>query len=475
MRGTFVAHEARLVAGVDVGAGDPPARVQCEHWAFAAIVASNVLPWPKAIATWSCRACLAVRFVGGYPWVPKRRCGVRAMSALRTGIVGIGKMGLSHLAIASAHPDLDVVAVCDSQPFLLSSIRSHLDIATYRSFDKMLDEAALDVIFVATPTSSHREVATEAMARGASVFVEKPLTLSASESAELARLAVLQGVANQVGYHNRFVGTFREAARLVSEGAIGNVHHVDGKAFGPVITRAKGGGRTWRSRKSEGGGCLHDYASHVIDLMNFVVGPPTDVRGAGLASIYSTDVEDAVYAIFGYSTNMTGTLEANWSEPSYRKMTTTVTVHGDRGTIFADRQECRLWLRDGARFEEFQPGWNIRYITELQQPVSFYLRGEEYSAQIDSFARAAGVKDVSCQNSFASAAETDLVVEKIGELHLGGAISRDSISPTHELSNGDMLRAVVADLTARARRTTKVAFSAARARARRLTSDGRTS
>ena len=58
-------------------------------------------------------------------------------------------------------------------------------------------------------------------------------------------------------------------------------------------------------------------------------------------------------------------------------------------------------------------GWNTRYITELQKPVSFYLRGEEYSAQLEAFTEAIRTGNMAHENSFASAYETDRVVDLI--------------------------------------------------------------
>src|SRR5205823_964100 len=139
------------------------------------------------------------------------------------------------------------------------------------------------------------------------------------------------------------------------------------------------------------------------DLMNFVVGPPKQVVGAQLHTIYSKDVEDAVYALFAYADGMTGQLETNWSDESYRKMSTTIAVYGTRGKIISDRQECRVYLRNDAEIEGYVSGWNIRYITDLQQPVEFYLRGEEYTAQLDAFVGAARNRTSEHENSFASA------------------------------------------------------------------------
>ncbi len=343
----------------------------------------------------------------------------------RIGLVGVGKMGLSHLALVRAHPELDCVAVCDSQAFMLAGVRSQVGVDTYKSFDTMIEEANLDAVIISTPTSSHFNLAKTALENDLSVFVEKPLTLTTAQSRELAELAERKGLANQVGYHNRFIGTFRETARLVEAGAIGRVHHIDGRAFGQVVTKADGGGRTWRAKKTEGGGCLHDYACHVIDLMNFVAGPPDEVVSGRLGQVHSTDVEDSVYALFGYSDGAVGTLETNWSDESYRKMSTSVTIYGTHGKIFADRQECRLYLKPGHSFEKFEDGWNIRYITELQEPVDFYIRGEEYSSQIDAFAAAIGGNPSPQAGTFTTAAQADHIVEEIARLHETGPIVAD--------------------------------------------------
>ena len=334
---------------------------------------------------------------------------------IKLGVVGVGKMGMSHLAILGAHPQVDVVAICDSATYITSVLRKYSGISTYKDFSKMLNECELDGVVIATPTSSHFDLAATALEKGLHLFVEKPLCLSAEQSERLAKLAVEKKCVTQVGYHNRFIGTFREMQRLVREGAIGDVYHVDGRAFGQVVIRPKAGS-TWRSKKIEGGGCLHDYACHVLDLMNFVVGPPEEVISAQLQPIFSSDIEDAVFATFRYPSGTTGYLETNWSDESYRKMSTTITVYGTKGKLIADRQELRIYLRSGSEFEQYPAGWTIRYITDLQPPVNYYLRGEEYSAQIDCFVQSIQTGNLNSENSFASAAQTDRVIDKIAQM-----------------------------------------------------------
>ena len=331
---------------------------------------------------------------------------------IRIGIVGAGKMGLSHFAIANAIPGASVVAVCDTSRYVLSVLRKHVGVQTFTSFDDMFADGGIDAVIVATPTSTHYPCATLALESGLHLFVEKPLTLSPEESGALSDLAAQRRRVNQVGFHNRFIGTFQEARRLARGGALGRVTSIHGSAFGQVVMK-KEEGSTWRSKKSAGGGCLHDYACHVVDLMNFLVGPPKSVAGARMESIFSRDVEDTVYALLDYGDGMVGTLETNWSDDTVRKMSTVVRIEGTHGKLVVDRQELRVYLRAGCAWETYPESWSTRYITGLQAPVSFYLRGEEYSAQMEAFVAAIRAEDGAGENSFASACQTDRVIDLI--------------------------------------------------------------
>jgi predicted dehydrogenase len=276
------------------------------------------------------------------------------------------------------------------------------------------DEAEL-VERVATPNSTHFEIASMALDKDIHVFVEKPLCLEAEQSIQLSEIAKKRNLVSQVGYHNRFIGTFQEMRKLIKASAIGEVYHIEGKAYGQVVTKPKPG-MTWRSKKSEGGGCLHDYACHVLDLMNFVAESPEKVKSAQLQSIFSSGIEDAVYATLDYKSGATGYLEVNWSDESVRKMSTTITIYGKNGKIITDRQEIRVYLKPGYTFESYETGWTSRYITELQKPVNFYLRGEEYSAQLDQFINAIQGRNIDVESSFVNAAETDRIIDEISKL-----------------------------------------------------------
>ncbi len=331
---------------------------------------------------------------------------------IRMGLVGLGKMGISHLAIANSHPAVTLAAVCDSSGYSLQVLNKYSAFRTFTEFDAMIAEAALDAVIIATPSRLHVEMARAALDRGLHVFCEKPFCLDHTQGVELARLAHSNRRVNQVGYHCRFVGAFREAKRLVAAGVLGRIHHVRAEVYGPVVTRSRN--TTWRGRKGEGGGCLYDYACHAIDLVNYIVGCPDRVGGAVLNKVFSDAVEDEVYCTLYLPDGITGQLACNWTDSSYRKMETKLTIWGSDGHISVDRQEIRLYVRDGPdRHETQHTGWTITNTSELTECPNFYLRGEEYSAQMDHFIHCIETGQVETESSFASASSADKVIEMI--------------------------------------------------------------
>ncbi|MHC1733013.1 MAG: Gfo/Idh/MocA family protein [Bacteroidales bacterium] len=332
---------------------------------------------------------------------------------LHAGIIGLGKMGLSHAAIVNPHPEVDLVGVCDTSSIVLEAFRKFSTIKAYDDYKMMIDTEKPDFVIVASPTKFHYEMVSYALERGIHTFCEKPFSLTLREGRELVRKAEEKGVVNQVGFHNHFIGTFRELKRLLMSGVLGDLVHFTGEAYGPVVVREKG--ETWRSDPKEGGGCLFDYASHVINLIQEIIGNPVNASGTQLKKIYSKRVEDAVYSILTLDSGVSGVLSVNWSDETYRKMSTSLMVMGKKGKIICDATELKIYLKEASVKENLEKGWTIRYITDLAIPVDFYLRGEEYSAQVDHFIQCVLKNKRTEINSFAQALKTDETIDLIIE------------------------------------------------------------
>jgi scyllo-inositol 2-dehydrogenase (NADP+) len=322
-------------------------------------------------------------------------------------------MGLSHQSMVNAHPDVHLKAVCDTSSYVLDVLSKYTGVTTYTNYKKMLADEALDCVFVATPSRYHADIVTTALEHNLHVFCEKPFALDPQIGYSLAELAERKHLVNQVGYHNRFVATFSEAKRLLDRKVIGEIHHARAEAYGPVVLRPQGA--TWRSHKNEGGGCLFDYSCHAIDLLNFLVGRPISVSGTVLNSVFSNEVDDEIYSTFQFSEGCFGQLATNWSDESFRKMSVKLSIWGTNGRINVDRQEIQVYVRTLSEpIDDLHTGWNVRYTTELTQPVWFYVRGEEYSAQIDHFVQCVKTGAVPL-STFRTASDTSLVAKKMRE------------------------------------------------------------
>lgn len=329
---------------------------------------------------------------------------------VKVGLIGAGKMGLSHLSILGAHPRVDVVGVADTSKMVTDVLEKYGSFTCFSDYKKMLQETKPEAVIVAVPTKFHASIVKDLLERGIHVFAEKPFCLNATQGEELVAIAKAKKLVNQVGYHNKFIGTFTEVKRIIDGGWLGNIYHFLGESYGPVVLKKKAD--TWRSDPSEGGGCLMDYASHVIDLLNYLVTPVIKVHGAILKSVYSTGVEDAVYALLEVSNKLNGVLSVNWSDETYRKMSTSITIVGTKGKIICDAAELRVYFKE-ENSSGYSKGWSTKYITDLTQQVDFYLRGEEYSAQLDYFVEAIEGKVPNTINTFESAWHTDRAIDLI--------------------------------------------------------------
>ena len=77
---------------------------------------------------------------------------------MRVALIGLGKMGLSHCAIINTHPDVELVAVCDTTEYLLDILKKYTSVKTYTDYHKLIATEKLDAVFVATPSRVHPEM-----------------------------------------------------------------------------------------------------------------------------------------------------------------------------------------------------------------------------------------------------------------------------------------------------------------------------
>lgn len=208
-------------------------------------------------------------------------------SPYRIGVLGAGWFASRrHIPEIVKHPDLQLAALCRRDEAQLKSIRDQLSPETplYTDWRRMLAEANLDILLIATPHALHYEQAKAALERGLHLIVEKPMTVRSEEARELCLLAESQGVKLGVALNPPYWAHCHRIRDCITGGELGNLEAVSmfwtGNAefvFGEAPRPADLPGivpPTMYRADPElcGGGYLIDGGSHLISEVLFASG-----------------------------------------------------------------------------------------------------------------------------------------------------------------------------------------------------------
>jgi predicted dehydrogenase len=330
---------------------------------------------------------------------------------LQAGFAGFGRMGITHFSILNTHPSVRVASICDQSKTMLGILDKYLDIEIYSDYQEMIDRSKLDFIVISTPADSHSEIIQCAIDKDLHIFCEKPFVLNTNEGSQILNSAQNKHLVNQVGYVNRFNSVFMEVKRLLELDTIGDIKNFSSEMYGATVL--KDSKQTWRSKRYTGGGCMNEFASHCIDLVTYLFGVPDRISGSVLQQIYSTQVEDLVCSMFSYSRGINGSIMVNWSDESVRRPTNIITIFGTHGKIIADKHAYKIYLRSDNPHNGFRKGWNTRYITDFSDNVRFYVRGNEFTRQLDYFIDCIEKRSTENLSSFLEAFKTDTIMQQI--------------------------------------------------------------
>lgn len=334
---------------------------------------------------------------------------------LNVGVIGAGRMGLTHHSIMNTLPGARVTAVADPSGAVTSLLEKYAGVRAYKDHRDMIEREPLAAILLCTPPAQNYQILRHVLERGLHVFAEKPFLLSSAQAREMARLFDERRLVNQVGYVNRFNDVFARARQLAREGLLGKVLRFRSEMFSGTIVREQEQSN-WRATHENGGGAVYEMASHAIDLIAYLFGTPDRVDGTSLTRVFSRDVEDIVSSSLFFRNGLSGTLYVNWSDESFRKPTNKLEIFGDRGKILADQHGMKVFLRETSPAHGFDAGWNDVYITDVFTNVPFYLRGIEFTAQLDDFVRCIR-SGAPTRCTFADAAATIGVIEHLFSNH----------------------------------------------------------
>lgn len=335
------------------------------------------------------------------------------MDKVKIGIIGMGRMGLTHYPIINTHPAVQIVSVADTSSLILDMMKKYIPgLKTYTDFKDLLSARDIDGVIICTPSSLHYEACKLAGDNGIAVFCEKPFTTSPEKANELADLFERKGLVNQVGYVNRYNPVFQNAKKYIEEGLIGKLVQVKAEFYSCTIIKPQMS-KGWRSSRENGGGATYEMGAHILDLLDYLLGKPEKVFGSVLNNMFSEGVEDIMSTNILFKNNVTCSVFVNWSDVTYRKPMMKIEFFGDKGKIMADFYGMKIYLSEAVEKYNFIEGWNSLPKNMMPDQVPFYVRGNGYTHQLYDFADEVLGKKSDSICTFRDAAETQEVIHKI--------------------------------------------------------------
>lgn len=335
------------------------------------------------------------------------------MDIVRIGIIGMGRMGLTHYPIINTHPSVEIVSVADTSSLILDMLQKYIPkLKTYTDFKDLLNARDIDGVIVCTPSFLHYDACKLAGENGIAVFCEKPFTTSPGKALELAELFESKGLVNQVGYVNRYSILFQNIKHYLEEGLIGKLIHVKAEFYSCTIVKPQSS-KGWRSARENGGGATYEMGAHILDLLHYILGKPEKVFGSVMNNIYSEGVEDMMTTNLLFPNNVSSSVFVNWSDVTYRKPMMKLEFFGDKGKIMADFYGLKIYLAEASEQHNLIAGWNNLPANMISSHTPFYVRGNTYTRQLYDFADEilGKKKDVIC--TFRDAAGTQEIIHQI--------------------------------------------------------------
>jgi predicted dehydrogenase len=227
---------------------------------------------------------------------------------LRAAIVGIGTWGRNLVTHVQGKSEaLRFVAGATRTPAKAADFCAQHGVRLLNSYESVLKDPEVDAVVLATPHSRHCEQIVAAARAGKHVFTEKPLGIDARSAAEAVAACAQHQVTLAVGYNWRFQPALAEAKRMLEDGRLGKLLHLEGNFCGPSAYRFAL--EHWRHDRDEvPAGGMTGRGVHVVDAMLYLAGPISSLFAQSDRLAQASGADDTTSMLFRFAGGATGYL-----------------------------------------------------------------------------------------------------------------------------------------------------------------------
>lgn len=290
---------------------------------------------------------------------------------LRVALIGAGRLGQLHAAILSAHPRVKLVYVCDPFEEAAAKVAEKWG-ATVVGVDRIFAAKDVQAVVIASTTSTHASLLSQAHKANKIVFCEKPISLDFAEAAAAVAQLNKDGKRCMVGFHRRFDPHFARVKEQIEDGSIGSIYQI-------AISSRTGTPPTDDYIKTSGG-LFRDQSIHDFDIARFLLGEEIHtVYAVGACLIEERigrvgDIDTAMTTLTSKSGRQVHINNGRFTAFGYDQR---IEVYGTKAAAFVNNLPCDYTVR--ATKEGFSTAVPLHSFVERYRPA--------YEAELDAFVR----------------------------------------------------------------------------------------
>lgn len=223
------------------------------------------------------------------------------MEKIKVGIIGFGFMGHNHADMVQSFDEMELVAVCDTNPEQLTDVPAGVKI--YDNADDLLKED-INVVIISVPNPLHKEMTVKAARAGKHIICEKPAAMSVAEFDEMVKVTQECNVMFTIHHQRRWDYDYRRMKAVFDQNLVGDVYIIKSQLYG-----VNGNMHDWHIYPEMGGGMLYDWGVHLIDQILQMVPSEIDTIFADVKNVINEKVDDYFNIIVRFKNNITAEIE----------------------------------------------------------------------------------------------------------------------------------------------------------------------
>jgi predicted dehydrogenase len=267
------------------------------------------------------------------------------MTRVRLGLIGLGNIGQHHAAylMAGKVNHAELVAVSDAVP---SKLEQYKPLKVFDTGEELISSGLIDAVVIATPHYQHTSLGIAALKQGLHVMVEKPIS---AHKADAERLIAAHRARPELVFAGMFQlraePRYLKIRNLLQTGELGQVIRMSWIMTDWFRTEAYYASGGWRATwKGEGGGVLLNQCLHNLDVLQWLLGMPSMVRGfCQLGRFHEIEVEDNVTAYLEFPNSASGTFVSSTGEAPG---TNRFEIAGTRGKLVLENNRLLFTRND---------------------------------------------------------------------------------------------------------------------------------